>query len=714
MRNAGRKILALVLASLMILTLAACNKKQQLGTSLPEASPGAHAVSDKLQETKTESPTAQTEEEFHWERVQTPLPDGESTIWAQAEAHGTVIAGTHKQLFALENGSWNELPVPDDFLYGNALCEDADGGFWFLYTTMNNSLAIARYGTDFAVQETFLTSCENEDQLYFQLLKTDGEFYLLSRERLVRLDENGALTVQDVDDTRDGRYFDSMAEVNGTLYVLAPTAFDNVEHSYDELRQLDPATLEEAAVLLEKQGLCGMGADAEGRLVLSRAAGLFAFDPETGGETEILRWNALDTAAITGIFLQSADGWLCEDGSGAITKLCHVPGPAPERKVLTLAILAGTGMETQAMQMVQDFNQSGTELRIEATVYSEEQAENTLDFLRTQIMAGDAPDLFCFVDNGYDERPIAPRKVCMDLLSLPDFEVSPDELLPGLYDALTQNGTLYEFPLTVTLETFLAPSNLIAEPGVTTQDLEAARQKAGEDFVPFESWNTPDNLFWLSIPFYLSKYVDRETGTCSFETQEFYDFLLWCKTWGGDGSPRNTDEKAILHYQQLGYVDQVCGMSLMAKEYLDYPDSYTYAGIPNEDTCGTMMSVTLSLGVSGSCRNETGAAEFLTFCRGYELRGLPADMVRLQAEIDAQRATGQEDEMDVRNVISPEDAEKFYALLEEKPALRNQDDALVDILCEEAAPYFAGDVDEKTAAKTMQARTKLLLLEQAG
>ena len=39
---------------------------------------------------------------------------------------------------------------------------------------------------------------------------------------------------------------------------------------------------------------------------------------------------------------------------------------------------------------------------------------------------------------------------------------------------------------------------------------------------------------------------------------------------------------------------------------------------------------------------------------------------------------------------------------------------MVDILCEEAAPYFAGDVDEKTAAKTMQARTKLLLLEQAG
>ena len=682
-----RNCLCAALAALLLLTLTACEKKQQPGAMAPATS-----------------------------RVQTPLPDDADTLRAQAAVDETLIVCTRKQLFALENGSWNELSVPDDFLYGNAICEDKGGGLWLLYTTGDNSLAIARYGADFAVQETLAVPCDSKEQLYFQLLKTDGGFYLLSRERLVRVDESGAQTAQDIDDTRDGRFFASMAEVNGKLYVLAPTAFDDLERSYDELRQLDPVTLEETAVLLEKQGLCGMGADAGGQLVLSRAADLFAFGPETGEETQILRWSALDCAAITGVFLQSADGWLCEDDSGAVTELCRVPGLAPERKVLMLAILADTGMETQAMQMVQDFNQSGAELRVEATVYNETQEENTLDFLRTQIMAGDAPDLFLFVNDGYDERPIAPRKVCMDLLTLPDFGVSPDELLPGLYDALTQDGKLYELPLTVTLETFLAPSDLISEPGVTMQELEAARQKAGEDYVPFESWNTPDNLFWLSIPFYLSKYVDRETGACSFETQEFYDFLLWCKTWGGDGSVRNTDieEKAILHYQQLGYVDQLCGMRLNAKEYLGYPDGYTYVGIPNEDTCGTMMSITLSLGVSGSCRNEAGAAEFLTFCRGYELRGLPAEMLRLQAEIDAQRATGQEDGMEIRNVISSEDAEKFYALLEEKPVLKDQDDALVDILCEEAAPYFAGDCDEQTAAKTMQARTKLLLLEQAG
>lgn len=701
-----RRVLALLLVLSIFFALPGCSRGQT--ETAPPQQQDAPSPARKIETV----PAAEEAEAFHWERLQTPLPEG-TALWAQAAVGESVIVCTNRQLFALESGNWNEFSVPDDFSYGNAICADEDA-FWLLYTTGANSLAIARYDADFSVRETQTVPCGTEDQMYVQLLKTDGGFYLLSREQLLRVDESGAQTALGVDDTREGRYFDSMAEADGKLYVLAPTAFDDLERSYDELRQLDPMTLEQQAVLLENQGLCGMGADKAGQLVLSRAADFFAFDPETGAEETIASWNDLDTAAITGVFQETADGWLCSDDSGAVTKLCRVPGPAPERKLLTLAILADTGMETQAVQMVQDFNQSGTELRVEATVYSENQEENTLDFLRTQIMAGDAPDLFCFVNDGYHERPIAPRKVCMDLLSLPEFAVSPDELLPGLYDALTQDGKLYELPLTVTLETFLAPADLIEEPGVTMQELEAARQKAGEDFVPFESWNTPDNLFWLSIPFYLSKYVDRETGTCSFETQEFYDFLCWCKAWGGDGSPRNTDEKAILHYQQLGYVDLLCGMSLMAKEYLGYSDGYTYAGIPNEDTCGTMMSVTLSLGVSASCRNEAGAAEFLTFCRGYELRGLPADMLRLEAEIDAQRATGQEDKLDVRNVISPEDAEKFYALLAEKPLLKNQDDALVDILCEEAAPYFAGDVDEKTAAQTMQTRAKLLLLEQAG
>ena len=63
--------------------------------------------------------------------------------------------------------------------------------------------------------------------------------------------------------------------------------------------------------------------------------------------------------------------------------------------------------------------------------------------------------------------------------------------------------------------------------------------------------------------------------------------------------------------------------------------------------------------------------------------------------------------------IPAENAAQFYALLDEQPLLKNQDDTLCAILNEEAAPYFAGHCDEQTAAANMQARAKLYLMEQA-
>ena len=706
-----------LLIAALALGLAGCSREQREKPAQAQPDSAAPAQSGTLPAgTQTDAATGEV---YHWELVETPLPQGMDGRSVQTAIGGTTIVcakgADGASLLTLQDGAWDALDAPDDLALGNALCADADGGFWLLYTTAAQTLALARYDAAFAPQGTTALQCTPDNTLYTQLLRTDGGFCLLSPDRLVRVDNSGATAVQIDCDHGDGRYFASLAAVNGGLYLLAPTVFDMGGTSFDELRRLDPATLEAQDVLLEKQGLCGLGTDETGRLILSGPSTLFACDAQTGAEEAILSWAALDTEALAGSFAQTADGWLCTESSGVISQLRRVGGEAPARRTLTLAIV-GSGDTDAAVQMVQSFNQSQTAFRVETAIYNEDAPDGqSADVLRTQIMAGSGPDLFCFVSSGYDARPLAPRRVCVDLRTLPGVTVTPGSLLPGLYDALTQDGGLYELPLTVMLETFLAPSDLIPSPGVTAQELDDARQRAGGDWVPFESWNTPDNLFALSIPFYLGKYVDRAAGTCEFATQEFYDFLRWCKTWGGDGDPRDADERALLQYTQIPAVSSLCGRSRIAKEYLGYPDGYTYAGVPNEGTCGSMMAVTLSLGVSGTCRDTDGAAAFLTFCQRYDaLRGIPADMARLHAAVDALRATGQESDDDARHVIAPEDAAQFYALLEEQPLLKNQDDTLCTILCEEAAPYFAGSCDEQTAAANMQARTRLYLMEQAG
>ena len=74
-----------------------------------------------------------------------------------------------------------------------------------------------------------------------------------------------------------------------------------------------------------------------------------------------------------------------------------------------------------------------------------------MDVLRTQIMSGESPDLFAFYSDGNQAPPLEPRAVCADVRPfLPD--VTETALLPGLFDLLTQDGTLYALPLTVRVD----------------------------------------------------------------------------------------------------------------------------------------------------------------------------------------------------------------------------------------------------------------------
>ena len=68
-----------------------------------------------------------------------------------------------------------------------------NSGFWLLYTTAEQTLALARYDASFAPERTLALQCGPDNTLYTQLLKLDGRFCLLSYDRLVRVDERAIL-----------------------------------------------------------------------------------------------------------------------------------------------------------------------------------------------------------------------------------------------------------------------------------------------------------------------------------------------------------------------------------------------------------------------------------------------------------------------------------------------------------------------------------------
>ena len=210
-------------------------------------------------------------------------------------------------------------------------------------------------------------------------------------------------------------------------------------------------------------------------------------------------------------------------GDTSIQCLRRVAGQAPERTVLTLAVVCDDTPPWAFTQMLKDFNLNRDTYRLDWTLYTDSQYVDgePADLLRTELIAGRGPDLFAFYTGGYNPVPLAAEDVCADLLPLLGGEITRDTFLPGLYDLMQVNGALYQLPLTVSVDTLIAPSRLIPEPGVTFDGFEQARSQMPDGWVPIDSWNTPGNLFSFCVPFCIGAYTDKDAGTCDFETQGF-------------------------------------------------------------------------------------------------------------------------------------------------------------------------------------------------
>ena len=701
--------------------------------------PGEEKMAVEEQNAPEATPTAvrgKTGEEAYHLELQKCVPENLSGITALTVLGDTIIAGGSSETgpslvrFQVTGGETQTLDVPDgaDYLY--ALCENPDGGFFLLsgslpagywdergnFTFLSGEpegrLVLSRYDASFSLQET--TTLEKRytesGARFFQMTKTDEGLALLSASMLVLLSDSGAETARQAIDTNDGWAFAAMQERDGILFVLTRDLFGG---EAPELRAFDAKTLTPLEAQTLPLGTAGLGLGEDGTFLLTNSDGLSSYDLASGTVQTIASWRELGAQADAEQIFRTDGGYvLFSPNEAALTLVLWKAGAGSAKQVLTLAVAADCPVWYEFTQLFENFNLSQQEYQIDYTIYSDSPYGDAepMDVLRTKIMAGQSPDLFAFYSDGNQAPPLAPRAVCADLRELlPD--VTEDSLLPGLFDVLTQDGALYVLPLTVRVDTLIMPSNLIDSPGVTLEDLETAREKMPEDWVPVDSWNTPGNLFGLTAAFCIGRFTDRENGTCNFETQEFINILDWCRNWGGDGSTPEAPEKTLVKLGWISSLSWLASRGDIAKTWFDGA-GYTYAGYP-VGSGGSAYLVLTSLGVSASCCDMGGAKALLEYCFSCEQEsGLPANMEVLREELAQYKAGNRTDWYGEVENISEADEAKFMELLSSVTVLEGMDQALEDILSEEADAYFAGAATAQQAAKIIQSRASLYLQEQ--
>lgn len=648
-------------------------------------------------------------------RISLPLPGGMTVAQGQVLINRRVFSFSNEDGPSLGytdlNGDTELLELPEGLEYIHAACPAEDklavlaGTYPTVYDTPDGEtvfqeapegrLTLLLYEESGALvktvplQEQYHTAQED----IYDMACWDGVFVLMCRQQLIALDESGREAARQ---TQEGRYYGQIDAWDGGIVACLGDGFS----VGDEVRLVDPLTLEDTDVLLQqKWTLSGTGQAADGALLLNSMDGqVWRLDQETGALTIVLDWqeNAGTLSQSYQHIVEYEDGYFAL-GGGQEAVNCYVrTEEATEPVELTLGVL---GWCDAYARVVNEFNQSSQDYYITPVIY---QNDDDLERARVEMIAGNGCDLYAF---GLDHpmRELQSAGIFEDLLPWldSDQEVGRDTLIPSLLSAYLEDGALYRMPYCFWLETYLTTESAVKETGRSMAQLNAAAEGTAFPQV-LPAWMTQSELLQHMSESAVFGYIDPETGEAHFTDADFLCLLEACKST----EPLQTDPETFYDWGFLWYEDL---QSMSRLGYLhNLWEDYIFVGGPCLYGNGSMFDPVLEFAMYAQSAHKDGAWEFLRFSLN------ETNQARLSTYFPVHQAVLQQalDTAEEKQQITESDRIKFLQLVEQTTAVKGRNGILSSIIYEEAAEFCAGSQTALQAADHIQSRVELYFAEQ--
>ncbi len=460
-----------------------------------------------------------------------------------------------------------------------------------------------------------------------------------------------------------------------------------------------------------------------------RAGGVIG-DGDTWINMGVNDYDLLDT------FLRDGALWtLTKDGDGLLAAPMRTGGDG--RQVLTLATMRTDWVLTP---LVAAFNREDPDYRIELHDYTADSPwlDQALEQLNYDIIAGDVPDMYYLEDMPYDT--LVKQGLLADLSDYVNSLDASQYLMNMLCAARQEDGALYSIIPAFGVSGWMAP----ADAGITAADLTLeevmARQRSDPSKAVVRIWS--DDMTYSFTSFFeadLEHYVNFKDATCTFDSQEFIDLMNMVKDMPNSstdemtgpvaGGPAIQAEAAIEivpdapEASQRNYI--MSTYALNSYYYLEFARNElgfdpVFVGYPGETGGVTEVSPWAELGISSQTSAPDVCWEFLTrflteqFQSGTEEDGGPSfegfPVMRSALAAQAQRNIAEQmiDQADadrIDEVLAGEDLYVYrrFSLAED----------VLNIVREEAGPFFEGQTTAEAAAASIQSRVGLYLSEHA-
>lgn len=451
-----------------------------------------------------------------------------------------------------------------------------------------------------------------------------------------------------------------------------------------------------------------------------------------------------------------------EDGKGGViigvAVLTSTPrDQLPEKTTLVYATMY---LSYDARRRIIDFNKKSDQYRIEVKDYSEyvtgdDDGSAALQKLNTEILAGSVPDILD--TSSLPIRQYGAKGVLEDLWPYidKDPDLGRDALMLRPLEANQQDGKLYEIFSSFSIRTAAGPGKIIGDRlSWTLADLQAALEEMPEGCSIFGESDIRDDMLSTVMSMNMDRFVDWDTGKCSFDSEDFKALLSFCGSFPAEFSWDNVDWDSWEEEE----VRAMNGKQLLIQCYLSgfdwdvqrlaaiFNNDFTFIGYPKEDGgCGSSFMTNRGLAMSSACRDKEGAWSFIrqlllsqtedgeAYYGNYPVNKTDFDKMVAQAlepryETDENGDPLLDEEgqpipinmgtiwisgdMEVpMRATTQEDVDKIMELYNAIDSIYRYDEKIFNAVQEVAGQYFAGDKPLDDAAALIQSKVSLYVNE---
>lgn len=332
-------------------------------------------------------------------------------------------------------------------------------------------------------------------------------------------------------------------------------------------------------------------------LLLADSNGIYSYSFGDNSMVEIVNFIGTEMdVSFVGSLVEMEDGKIAlmvMEATSGMQKL-HILTPVDsstirERKELRLSCYY---MDANARREIINFNKTNEEYKIIVNDYSKYDDVSSTDYasasqgaaqFNTDIISGNVPDIVILSGDMFPENYIS-KGIFEDMAPYleKDPELSGKEYLTNIFDAVNPWGGLYVLAPSFTLAAMLGKEEYIGD-GIDLDQLMKLADKKGIEYKNIFTFELRNAILYNAMMLGGSEFIDLSTGKCRFNSDDFIKLLEFTNKLPADYSEETEEDYGA--YETYYRDDR----ALLAMSYLYSFDSYKEA---LQATFGTGVSIT--------------------------------------------------------------------------------------------------------------------------